>query len=419
MRLLLIALLLLITATATAAPDLSQKVSLDLERVALSTVLNTLASQYNLNMVISDDISGDVSVRLNDVSLKLALEAILLPNKYNYFVKDDVVIIKSLDISTIDEFASEVITLKYSKPADVFAALESMKSEEGTVTILGQGTTEGSLTSENYSPNRVFISDRHEIVKRMKLVVDAIDVEERMISITVKIIESKLDNESKLGLSWPTAITTKLGKTDDGSSTDVSTAEDALSKNLNHGGWSWGTLSVAQLSTVLNLLESSGNSKLVSDPHITTLENHTAEIKVSTVIPIQTINRFTEAAATQDIVTFYDEEVGLTLKVTPRINESGKITMLVEPKVEDIIGYSGTVENQKPITASRSIKTTITVDDGETAALGGLLKDDIRTSEQKVPVLGSIPLLGNLFKSKSEEKSKTDLIILITPTIIK
>lgn len=416
---LLILFLLLIAGSACAAPNLEQKVSLDLESVALATVLNTIASQYNLNMVISDDIDGDVSVRLTDVSLKLALDAILLPNKYNYFVKDEVVIIKALDVSTIDEFTSEVITLKYATPGDVVAALTSIKTESGTVSVLGNNTTEGSATNEDYTPNRIFVSDRIEVVKRMKTVVDAIDIEERMLSITVKIIESKLDNESKLGLSWPTAVTAKIGKTDNGTSTDVSTAEDALSKNLNQGGWTWGTLSVAQLSTVLNLLESNGNSKLISDPHITTLENHTAEIKVNTVIPIQTINRFTEAAATQDIVTFYDEEVGLTLKVTPRINENGKITMMVEPTVEDIIGYSGTVENQKPITASRSIKTTITVNDGETAALGGLLKDDIRTSEQKVPVLGSIPLLGNLFKSKSEEKSKTDLIILITPTIIK
>lgn len=419
MKYFIIALLLLATASVMAAPDLNQRVSLDLDKVELAVVLNTIATQYNLNMVVSDDISGDVSVRLNDVSLKLALDAILIPNQYNYFIKEDVIIIKSIDVNTMDENTSEVITLKYASPTSVVSVLESLKSEKGTVKVLGNSETETSKSNSTYFTNRIFISDRVEIIEGMKIIIKAIDVEERMVSITVKIIESKIDNESKLGLSWPTIVSASLGKADDGTSSETTTAQDALSKDLNRGGWSWGTLTVAQLSTVLNLLESNGNSKLISDPHITTLENHTAEIKISTVIPIQTINRFTEAAATQDIVTFYDEEVGLSLKVTPRINENGNITMDVEPKVDDIIGFNGPPENQKPITASRSIKTTITVKSGETAALGGLLKDELRETEQRVPVLGSIPLLGNLFRSKSQEKSKTDLIILITPTIIQ
>ena len=201
---------------------------------------------------------------------------------------------------------------------------------------------------------------------------------------------------------------------------EITMEDRAASMDLETGQWVWGTLSVGELNAVLDLLEQNNNSKLLSDPRITTLENNEAEIKIQIVIPIPTVNRFTEAASTTDILTFYDEEIGISLKVTPRINEAGKITMDVQPIVEDIIGYAGPPDNQKPITTERSIRTRITVTDGETAALGGLLKESEIQIERKVPLLGSIPFLGKLlFTNKSKEKSTTDLLILITPHIMK
>jgi len=100
---------------------------------------------------------------------------------------------------------------------------------------------------------------------------------------------------------------------------------------------------VSQMEATMNFLMTKGNSRLLSDPRISTVENNEAEISIATVIPIQTINRFTEGAATQDIVTFQDLNVGISLKVTPRINEAGRITLDVEPTVEDIIGYADRV----------------------------------------------------------------------------
>jgi type II secretory pathway component GspD/PulD (secretin) len=148
----------------------------------------------------------------------------------------------------------------------------------------------------------------------------------------------------------------------------------------------------------------------VSDPRISTLENHEAVFKFETIIPIQTINRFTEGAATSDIVTFEDEEVRLSLRVTPRD---------IEPKVEDIIGFNGPPENKKPITSSRSIRTRITIADGETVALGGLLKENDIETVKTVPLFGSIPLLGRLlFTHTSKTTTTTDLTILITPHIL-
>ena len=170
---------------------------------------------------------------------------------------------------------------------------------------------------------------------------------------------------------------------------------------------------------MLDFLDQAGHSKLLSDPRITTLDNHEAEIKVTTIVPIQTINRFSEGGSVQDIVTFQDEEVGITLKVTPHVIGDGEMILDVNPTVAEIIGYSGSIDNQKPITSERSVRTRIKVNDGETAVLGGLLKENKIETEQRLFFLGSLPILGNLFRHKNAEVKTTDLLILISPKIVK
>lgn len=415
--------LLIMASTASAAVLRTEdKLSLELEGVALTTVLNMIAQQYQLNLVVSGDVKGDISLRLENVNIETALEAILYPNGYNFYLKDDVIVVKPIEFDAVGELVSRIIVLNYVEAVTARQALESIKSAKGKVVILDHVAEEGSSGRSGYTPNRLAITDYPSVIERMMEMLKEIDVAERLISIEVKIIETNIDAKSELGLSWPTAVTTTVGtggvsnETNGGTST---TTNYSLQHDLNEGGWTWGTLSVQQVSAVLSLLEESGNSKLVSDPHVTTLENHEAVIKSETIIPIPTVTRFTEGAATQDIQTFYDEEIGISLVVTPRINNDGKITLDVQPTVEDIIGFTGSVEAQKPITKSRSMKTRITVQDGETAALGGLLKEDIIKSERRVPLLGHIPLLGKLlFTSTSEEQTTTDLIILITPRIV-
>jgi protein transport protein HofQ len=406
-------------SAATSRLENTANLSLELESVPIAMVLQMIAQQNDLNLVISGEVTGEVTLRLDNVDVPTALNAILSPQGYNYYVNNDVIVVKLISADTPEELVSRTITLKYIEPITVKKALESRLSSKGQVVILDKAVDAGG-GFKAYRANRILITDFPPVLAEMAALIAEIDRPERMLSIEVKIIETKVDTKSKLGFSWPTAIELTLGGTGDSATTGSSTADGKAGQlDLNTEDWTWGTLSVGQLRAVLDLLNQSGNSKLISDPHVTTLENHEAEIKVQTIVPIPTINRFTEGAAVQDILTFQDEEVGITLKVTPRITGDGKITLDVLPEVEDIIGFSGPSDNQKPITTSRSIRTRITVADGETAALGGLLKEDEIAQEQKVPLLGSIPLIGKLlFTNKSKEKTTTDLIILITPHIM-
>jgi len=419
-RILVTILLIPLTATVNAQMPEGRKLSLALEEIPITSALNMIATQNGLNLVVAGEVSGTVTVRLENVDVATALDAILTANGYNYFVKNNVIVVKPVTSDAAGELESRVVTLKYVSPVTAEKAVASVKSTRGSVTILDRGT-ENTPSDGKYHPNRIVVTDYPALVNRLVSVIEEIDIPERSIMIEARIIETTIDARTNLGLSWPTALTARLS--DDKAVSTVADAPDRSSAGVydpQTGDWTWGKLSVGEVNLILNVLEKDGNSRLISDPRITTLENHEAIFKFETIIPIQTINRFTEGAATSDIVTFEDEEVGISLRVLPRINEGSTITMDVEPRVEDIIGYTGPTGNQKPITASRSISARISVNDGETVALGGLLKENEIENVQRVPLLGHIPLLGPwLFSSKSTEKSSTDLLILITPHILK
>lgn len=417
-----------VTGSKLGAENLEEKLSIEFKSTPIESILDMIAQQYGLNIVIGPAVTGKITVRLKDVDLFTALDAIILPNGFSYYLNDDVIVVKSVATETAGELRSRVLTLKYLDPITAQKALNSRKSKRGSIVILDK-KSDVDQSSSNYSANRIMITDYPSIVTDLVQLVAQLDKVERMLSIEVKIIETKLGNKNKLGFIWPSLIETTLGSrlnagtatTTTGTSTSSTVSTSVVgSMDIEAGNWLWGTLSVAELRTVLNLLEQNDRSKLLSDPRITTLENHEAEIKIQTIIPIATINRFSEAAATVDILTFQDEEVGISLTVTPRINENNRITLDVKAVVEDIIGFAGPPDNQKPITTKRSIKTTITVNNGESVALGGLLKENEIIIEHKVPLLGSIPLIGKiLFTSKSTEMTTTDLMIIITPKILK
>jgi type IV pilus assembly protein PilQ len=405
---------LVVTSMAAAGPlPLDNKVSLELENVPLVQVINTLAQQNHFNVVYAGRIDGTVTIRLDSVSVASALSAVLIANGYTYVTKDNIVIVKSLATEMAGDLSTRSITLSYADPNAVAKAIQSQLSARGKVITVAPDVT-SQTTKLTYKPNRLVITDYPSILDEVVSLIALLDIPERTVLIEAKIIETSLDAEKKLGLTWPTSVGSKAGGYDNGQSVTNIGGEE-----LNTGRWRWGTLSVAQLEATLDLLETDGNSKLLSDPRIVTTENHEAEIKIATVIPIQTLNRFTEGAALQDIVSFQDEEIGISLKVTARINSDGKVTLEVSPTVDDIIGYTGPANNQRPIKTTRSITTRVTVKDGETVALGGLLKDDSRKTQQRIPLLGQIPFLGKaIFTNTHTVHRTTDLVIFITPKIL-
>jgi type II secretory pathway component GspD/PulD (secretin) len=407
------------TLTQAGALDSDKKVSFQLDNVPLSTVVKMLAGQYNLNIVQAGELSENVSVKLENVGLIDALKTILISNGYYYYLTGDIIVVKSMESITATELSARSITLNYLAPAAAINAVSDMLSPKGKIKTVGDPAT-ANKTSLTPQATQIIIVDFPEIVEKVASFIALIDKPIPQVAIEVRMIEMNVSSIQKTGLAWPTSLTARVHGIDlQTEGTTSTTSSQAMGQiQLPDGKWEWGKLSVSELQLVLDFLDQWGNSKLISDPRITTLNNYPAEIKATTVVPIQTINRFSEAGSTQDIVTFQDEEIGITLLVTPHMTEGGEIILEVNPTVAEIIGYSGPEGNQKPITSQRSVQTKISVKDGETAVLGGLLKESKIENRQKVFFLGSLPIIGGLFRHKSVENTTTDLLILITPTII-
>jgi general secretion pathway protein D len=170
----------------------------------------------------------------------------------------------------------------------------------------------------------------------------------------------------------------------------------------------------------LNALRGDGETNIVSTPHIVTLDNEEAEIRVGQEVPFLT-GQFTNTGANQGSVnpfqTIQREEVGTSLKITPQINEGSGVKLDIEQETSSLsAGVAGAADL---ITNTRTITTHVFVNDGEILVLGGLIDDELRESDRRVPGLGRIPGLGWLFRSRKTDRSKTNLMVFIRPTILR
>lgn len=171
---------------------------------------------------------------------------------------------------------------------------------------------------------------------------------------------------------------------------------------------------------LLQALSSASSANLLSTPSIMTLDNEEAEIVVGQNVPFITGSLSTgNNGVANPFQTISREDVGLTLKVIPQINEGDVIRLQVEQEVSSVVTSTEAIQSADLLTNKRSIKTTILAENSETIVLGGLIQDDVSESELKVPVLGDIPLLGNLFKSKRRSNVKRNLLVFLRPNIVR
>ena len=390
---------------------LNNKVSLTLDKSPVADVMRLLAKQNGFNVTVAGEIQGEVSIMLNNVPLSEALNAILLPNKCSWYIKQNVMVVKPADYLAEDERMTVVTRLRYISGQQASQATTHLLSTGGKIEVLADPDTPADRKS---APTLLVMTDRKSVIDQAMRVIQQLDLPDPQLNIEVKLVETNLSFDEKLGVNWPESYTMLFGNTGDESGAGATLATHAL----DGGKWVWGTFSATTVQTALDMMLKSGNSKLLSDPNLTTISNIPAEIAITTTIPIQTLNRFTEGAVIQDIVSFQDLDVGITLRVTGRVNDSGMITLVVNPTIEEITGYTGPTDNQRPITAKRAMTTNVRVKDGETLVMGGLLRENEVKTIKKLPGLGSIPYIGRIFQHHTTHKEKTDLTVFITPKVV-
>jgi type IV pilus assembly protein PilQ len=404
-----------IRVSVTGYGQYDDRLTMDLKGADLRNVLRLLAEQNGLNVIAGPDVTGEVTVRLEDVTVDEALRNILRSNGYQYVRDENVIRVEPLtSISPEEELEVRVFHLLYVDGRDVKAALEGVLSEKGSVHTfsrsLGAGQ-EGSVRSDV-----VIVNDLPIVIPKIEEIISAIDVPEPQIMIEARIIETVYSKQDRAGVAWPNTfqlLYSKLSFEEKFTSSGGTGTTEQIGSSFQ-----WGRLSAKEFQGAIDILSQEQNTKLISNPRITTLNNQRAEIAVTTSVPIQTVNRFSFAAESQDVASYEYIDIGITLVVTPRVNEGNTITMEVAPTIEEISGFTGPVEFQVPITTKRSTVTHIRVEDNETIVIGGLLKDNRGETISKLWLLGDIPIIGRLFQHRTLKEEQNDLLIFVTPHIV-
>ncbi|MEK7398974.1 MAG: secretin N-terminal domain-containing protein, partial [Candidatus Poribacteria bacterium] len=279
----------------------------------------------------------------------------------------------------------------------------------------GQGSGGGSggmkeFYKEKWSDTLV-VTDTPEVMEKVTALIAELDKKSIQLRIEAKMVEVNLSNEVDLGISWG-AKHKSSGSTVDGDfPPGVGTiAGKSVSVKI-------GTLSTEFFENIkinLDALESSGKVKLLSNPSIIAIDNELAQMIVADKIPILTTYESQFSSTTK--VEFIN--IGVMLNVVPHVTEDGEIIMDAMPIVDSIKQWT-VGNNPQPIISSRVANCRVRIKDGETLAIGGLIKDEEFNSSEGIPILGRLPLIGRFFSNSNKQKVKTDLVIFITPKIIK
>jgi general secretion pathway protein D len=261
--------------------------------------------------------------------------------------------------------------------------------------------------------NLVVVNDIPEALDRVAEFLAEFDRPLPQIMIEAKFVETTVSASDVYGIEWKLSAAAKAGAPNIGT-------DDAFPL-IAPGGFGLdnvilGRIDYSGFSAALDILQSRGNSRVLANPSTLTLDNHTATISMGTDVPIREIS--TDPKTGLVLATWRTRSVPIKLEVTPHVTSDGQVNMKVKPSVEAITGWVGSADDQRPIVARREAEAQIIVGDGEVAVIGGLVRDEETRTVGKIPLLGDIPILGNLFRKTTVNHTKNDLIIFIIPHIV-
>jgi type II secretory pathway component HofQ len=429
--------------------------------VPITTAIENLARLANINYMMDPkigyglpDVNGQIkveptlSIRWENITAENALLA-LLDNYGLQLIHDkktgiDRVTMK--DPTAPPPLYTKVVQLKYASVSNLLDATQSVLTDKRSKV----------LTDPRTSQLVVVATDPEQVA--VDALVVQLDKPTRQVLIETRLIEISTDPHTKKGVDWSGTLQSQhvtfgngnsVGEfttTFPGTGTDplgVATASGystagSVVNSVGNGGYSWNTksgttpdigfLNADGLSAVLSFLNSSADAQVMSTPRVVTLDNETAQIAVFRTYPIFTVSAGTANTAGGSSVNY--SNIGTMLHVTPRISANDFIWLKVIPEVSSFFGnFTQSVPNTSgtggssvasaPVFDFRTINTQVLIPNSNTLVLGGLVQDNPHAGYTKVPLLGDIPGLGFLFRSEDKEMQKQNLLIFITPTIVK
>lgn len=348
-------------------------------------------------------------------------------------------LIAHLDTPLEDGGDTQVRYLQYADADELSSKLQQHFAQQaGTAGTPSSNSTQNVSVWADTQTNALIVNAPPKMMRSLMSIVDKLDIKRAQVLVEAIIVEVIADKTSELGVTWgmndgnsnnPVALTNfpasgpgvvQLGGA-------LGTGENGVTNPTSLIG-EGGTVGVGRLSNngtsfaaILNALQGDADTNIISTPTLVTTDNEEATLNVGQEVPFVT-GSFSNTGGTVGAVnpfqTIQREQVGVKLSITPQINEGGDSLLLkISQEISNIASSAaGAVDL---ITNERIIETTVIVDDGEILVLGGLLEDTLRESEQRVPILGSIPILGALFRTQKSDIVKTNLMVFIRPKILR
>jgi general secretion pathway protein D len=345
-----------------------------------------------------------------------------------------VALAQSLDTPTSRSANTRVIRLRHGDAKSLAETLgeisEKLKPETGGETT---GKPQTVLIRADESLNALVLLAEPDVVATLEDIVRQLDVPRAQVMVEAAIVEVSGDISDALGVQWAVdarGSTGGLGGTNfSGTGLSIGRVLQAIQDNKNSAdnntlanlpdGAIIG-LGTDSFGVLITALSANSKSNLLSTPSLLTLDHQKAEILVGQNVPFQT-GSFTTSASGADnpFTTIERQDIGVTLKVTPHINDGASLRLEIEQEISSIAPTSQGVNAVDLITNKRSIKSTILAENGQVIVLGGLIQDDVTQADSKVPLLGDIPFIGRLFRSTKETRIKRNLMVFLRPTVIR
>jgi len=342
-----------------------------------------------------------------------------------------------LDTPLEDGGDTQVRYLRYADAEELAAKLQQHFTSQQAAAAGAGNTVQADPVSVWADPqnNALIVSAPQKIMRSLMLIVDKLDIRRAQVLVEAIIVEVISDSVSELGVTWaiegsgvdaPIGVTNfpafgsgvvQLGSALGGGAGGDATGLIGEGLTIGIGRISDGNVSFA---AILRALQGDANTNIISTPSILTTDNEEATLNVGQEVPFVSgsfANTGGVGGGVNPFTTVNRESIGVKLTITPQINEGDSLLLKISQEVSSIASAAtGAVDL---ITNQRIIETTVIVDDGSIVVLGGLIDDVLRESDQRVPVLGSIPILGNLFRSRKTELVKTNLMVFIRPKILR
>jgi type IV pilus assembly protein PilQ len=442
------------TGTAAPPPDANAggAKAREFQGDDVGQVLRLLARQAKISLVVSAQVTGTISMRLEDVTALQAIQVICQAQNYDLTQTGGVYYVKTTAEKAAEPTQGDYFTFSYARASNVLPLLTSQLKSKASPPQIDERT------------NTIFFQEAKSNLGTIREFLNRVDRPTRQVMIEARLVEVTANPQQSYGINWAgvtgsaaTPMTVKYGGSTlaaDSITSSISPITGAVTNVVQQsslpsvvssngvltptdflrngqsgsnflgqipGSGQFAILDVPALSATMRFLNEDQDTEFIANPRIVTADNLEATIKITRNQPVPQLN-FNEQTATAVFGGFTDKTYGNTLIVKPSINKDDFVTLSVKPEISNHVGDSvfnfAGASVTSPIIDTRSVEANVLIKSGCTLAIGGLLQDQTSKGTTKVPLLGDIPILGYLFQEHLNSRTKRNLLIFVTPTII-